>query len=361
MKIIQIISSLSSGGAERFVVDLSNNLAEMGHNVTVCTMNDNDYINFNKQFLCPKISYHSLQIKGKNIFVILKEAYKFVTSIKPDIIHCHLAVLQYIFPICVFNRKIKVFHTIHSMPKYASGGDAWHAKLFKFLYKTNLVVPITISEECHQGYKKFYGLSNDYLIKNGVSPLKFSSRLAEVVQKVNAYKQTPQTPVFIHVARYHEAKNQKLLIDSFNKLYNDGISFCLLVLGRDFDFGEGAVLKNASCPNIHFLGEKNNVSDYLSCSNYFCLSSIYEGLPISLLEAMSLGVIPICTPVGGIKDLINDGINGFLSKNINNDSYVITLIRALNSKIKAENCIFFYKKNYSMKRCALQYIKLFKS
>ena len=53
MKIIQIIYSLSSGGAEKFVVDLSNQLAKMGHDVTLCMLRDDkiDTLTFNKQFL----------------------------------------------------------------------------------------------------------------------------------------------------------------------------------------------------------------------------------------------------------------------------------------------------------------------
>lgn len=358
MKILQLISSLASGGAERFVVNLSNQLSREGHDVLVCTMNDNQNINFNKQFLDDKICYHSLQIKGKNIIEILRLAYQFITSYNPDIIHCHLAVLQYIIPIYL-KRDIKIFHTIHSMPKYASGSGRFHKLLFKLLYKTGRVVPITIAEECHVSYKCYYGLDNDKLIENGVPAIKQTENIQRTKNEVASYKQDKETPVFIHVARFHEAKNQKMLVDVFNELNRRKVDYTLLVLGRGFNEGEGRVLKDLACRKIHFLGEKSNVSDYLSCSDFICLTSIYEGLPISLIEAMSVGLTPICTAVGGIVNVIQNGNTGYLSKEITVKSYIETVLYAINNKLDKRAIIRYYDQNFSIKKCTDRYIKLF--
>lgn len=361
MRILQMISSLASGGAEKFVVNLSNQLVEMGHEVMVCTMNDNPEINFNRQFLDGKIIYHSLQIRGKSMVQILKVSWSYINMCNPDVIHCNLAVLQYIVPVCLFKRHIKVFHTIHSLTQYASGGGGWRAKLFKLLYRTNLVTPITISKICHQSFHDYYHLINDYIIENGVPQAKKSYSFDSVQNKIESLKVSKTTPVFIHVARFHEAKNQNMLIDVFNQLARKGIDFTLLVIGRGFDEGEGKRLKDSACSNIHFLGEKANVGDYLFCSDYFCLTSIYEGLPISLLEAMSCGVVPICTPVGGMLNVIKDSVNGFLSDEVTPDSFLSTVMRAMENKISSECIIKSYKENYSMKLCADKYMALYTS
>jgi glycosyltransferase involved in cell wall biosynthesis len=70
---------------------------------------------------------------------------------------------------------------------------------------------------------------------------------------------------------------------------------------------------SAADPYIHLIGDRSNIADYLAIADAYCLSSHYEGMPISLIEAFSLGCIPICTPVGGIPEMIEDRINGFLS------------------------------------------------
>lgn len=360
MKIIEIISSLSSGGAERFVVNLSNQLVKEGHEIIICTLNDNEKINFNKQFMSEQIGYHSFQVRGKNILTIWHDVYKYLSKEKPDVIHCHLAVLQYVFPFCLFHHRVQMVHTIHSMPKYASGGTKWHARLFKLLYKTELAIPVSISEECHQGYGEFYHLTNDTVIDNGV-PQVITSPLIDIVRKeVEGYKSCGPTKVFVHVARCHEQKQQHILVEAFNRLNKEGIDFILLIIGAGFDSSEGVELQRLACDKIHFLGEKNNVGDYLQCSDYFCLSSRNEGLPISLLEAMSLGITPICTPVGGIKNVINHGVNGYLSTTIGVNDFLATLQTAMDKSIDKNLIINSYREYYSMEKCAEKYIGLFR-
>ena len=60
-----------------------------------------------------------------------------------------------------------------------------------------------------------------------------------------------------------------------------------------------------------------------------CLPSIWEGLPVTLLEALSVGCIPICSPVGGIPDVVKDGENGYLSVSCGEEDYYSTMKRFL--------------------------------
>jgi glycosyltransferase involved in cell wall biosynthesis len=63
---------------------------------------------------------------------------------------------------------------------------------------------------------------------------------------------------------------------------------------------------------VHFLGWRRDVPEILKAANVFLLTSETEGLPRSMLEAMSLGLPPICTAVGGVPEVITDGVDGFL-------------------------------------------------
>ncbi len=361
MKIIQLVYSLSSGGAEKFVVDLANQLAENGNDVTICMLlEEKENRIFNKQFLSSKVNFISLGFDNGFALSKCSRVDNFIRSKKPDIVHCHLNVIPYIFKTAIFNKKIKFFHTLHNIATN-TGGVGFQYYLNKFFYKNNIIRPICISKLCQESYEEHYKLHNAPYIDNGRAMVNPSKKFKIVKTEVQSYKNSQATKVFIHVARCDHQKNQGLLIDAFNLLDKEGYDYNLLIIGRDFDSANGKKLQERANPKIKFLGEKNNVNDYLLCSDAFCLSSIYEGLPISLLEALSCGITPICTPVGGVPDVIKDGENGYLSKGFETNDYCKAIRKFIEKPINKNLLVNFYKKNYSMEVCAGKYEEYFKT
>ena len=355
MKIIHIIYSLSSGGAERFVVDLSNELANMGHNVTVCILlrDDNPQLIFNKKFLSSKVKFHAMNFNRG--FSIHKSnlLQKFIKKENPNIVHCHLNVIPYLFKICLFNRHILFFQTLHNIAEHTYGSK-WQSYINKFFYKHNLIKPICISKLCLKSYENFYNLKNAPIIDNGRAKPKISDRFLDVKRDLENLKKAG-TPVFIHVARYNAQKNQKLLIEAFNELYKEGFLFTLIIIGKGYNCSDGIRLQENACKSIHFLGEKDNVCDYMLCSDAFCLTSKYEGLPITLLEALACGLTPICTAVGGIPDVIQDNITGYLCAGDDVEAYKSSIKRFNSHPLNKETLKQYYKAKYSMEVCAKKY------
>lgn len=360
MKIIQLIYSLASGGAERFVVSLSNQLVEMGHDIQICILlSGHEKKNvFNTQYLRSDIKLHSFGFERGFSIAKLKIVEKYILEFKPDVVHCHLNVIPYIYRLSLVCHDIKFIHTIHNTAENAVG-KTWQRKINRFFYGKSYVLPVTISDKCRLSYMQYYNLDSTYSIDNGCDQPQKSKFFQDVVNEVNSYKMSHNTTVLIHVARFHVQKNQAMLIDVFNKLEKYGVDFTLLILGEGFDCGEGIKLKERACDRIHFLGVKSNVADYLMCSDGFCLTSIYEGLPISLLEALACSVIPICTNVGGIPDVIQDGKNGYLSE-CTPESYISAVNRFLAGNIQRETLQSYFAENYSMALCAEKYVNLYK-
>lgn len=365
MKIVQLVYSLCLGGAEKFVVDLSNQLAEDGHEVTICMLlkadSDDDRLLYNKQFVSPKVKFKSLGfLRGFS----LDKSYKvirYMMSIKPDIIHCHLNVIPYLYGLHLFDNKIKIYHTLHSIAQ-KTVQKGLQVRINRSFYKSGIITPVTISKECYDSYKNLYSLSNAIMIQNGRSRMPYSCHVEDVRNEIERMKSSDCSErVFIHVARFNPLKNQDLLVAAFNKLHKHGVKFTLLVIGDGFDCEEAQCLINSACPSIHFLGPKNNVQDYLKYSDAFCLISSYEGLPISLLEALSEGVTPICTNVGGIKDVLTEGVTGYLSESVTVDAFCDAINRFIERPLNSQSLIKYYEDNFSMKKCASEYESVFMS
>lgn len=89
--------------------------------------------------------------------------------------------------------------------------------------------------------------------------------------------------------------------------------------------------------DVHFLGAKPNseLPTLINQYRYFALTSFFEGMPKTLLEAMACGVCCIGTSVEGISELINDGVNGFLAQEVDPESILQALKRARASDLSA--------------------------
>lgn len=361
MKILQITYSLTSGGAERLVVDLSNELSKYNE-VHILTILDDEIGNngFYKSILSKNIFYHcAYENTGMNIKK-LYEINRIINKINPDIVHIHgYGIIYYFAPSILLNRKPKYIETIHTSATDIF--DNWYSFIGKFLFKMNLIKMVTISNNNKFVLENVINIKNSVLINNGRSTPKSTSRLEEVKFEIKNLKNNENDIVFIHIGRCAESKNQKMLIEVFNKINEKGIGFILLILGNGFDSEIGKELQKNANSNIHFLGTKLNIIDYYLSSDAFCLSSNVEGLPISLIEAFACGCVPICTPTSGSSDYIIDGVNGFISEDFSEKSYMKAVDRFINNRFNINKLKLkqTYLDAFSIEICSKAYYQLY--
>ncbi len=361
MKILQIIYSLAPGGAERLVVDLSNELSRQGHDVTLCVLRDDEQGNsgFYKHDVSEKVSYVNLVIpvglRIKNIVIL----YKLIKKLKPQVVHSHLNLVNYVFPLTIIFTKIRFFNTIHSNPKNEVGNsiEYW---IRRYFYSNFKMKAITISEETSRYFLAYYKSPPFGEIYNGRALPKQTAEYSDVRNDVQKFRDKGDT-VFLHIGTCNTAKNQRMLINAFNKIVQNGDHAVLMIIGSGFDSEEGRSLKSLACDKIIFLGERHNVSDYLLNSDAFCLSSVREGMPISLLEALACGCIPICTPVGGLINTIINGKTGYISKSVSENDYYFSIRTYLENKsqIKKDDLIQYYLTNFSIEECVKKYLSFY--
>lgn len=356
MRILQIIPTLDIGGAENFVVELSIAIKKLGYICDVLTLYDVPSDNFlKKRLISNDISVYSLGKRPGFDIRIYKLLNKFLSRYKYNVVHTHVAAVKYIVHAAIFNRKIKYFVTIHSEARREAGTsiDKWSRQI---LFKYKLCCPVTISSESKKSFEDFYGFTT-HLIPNGVS--QYSPN------HLDSIRDNDEQIVFVHVASCQPIKNQKLLFEAFRKLTETGVNVKLLWLGNIHNKNLFESLSQYFSSNIHHLGVVSNVRDYLANADAMCLSSKMEGMPMSIIEAFSVGCIPICTPVGGCKNMIQDGINGFLSKDLEIESYYLKLKQfcSLSKEERTDiknNALNSFDK-YSIEECAKKYIELYLS
>lgn len=358
MKILQLTYSLKAGGGERFVADLSNELCKQ-NDVTLVQIQSND--DEQNAFYLPdidsRIHYINLGCNKGISFRVFKKVHRIIKQVKPDVVHAHTSLIVLILA-ATFYRKAQYFHTLHSLAQRCLIKRL--KPVFKYLYRSK-IMPVTISQTCMESYEDLYHLKNGAIITNGRSPIQTTSLREKVKAEIDSFKGHSDDKIFLHVSRVHPVKNQELLFETFDKLISEGEHVQLVVIGNGYNGSKFQAF--ASHPGIHILGEKNNVGDYLAVSDYFVLSSKMEGLPISLLEAMSMGLIPVSTPAGGVCDVIRDKDNGYLSPSHSPEDFYQTIKNAISnkSKVSPAKIISEYQEKYSMEACARKYMELFDS
>lgn len=362
MKIIELNHYLGGGGASRFMTDLSNQYAKDSSNaIIVITTNEsstpeNDYISF-KDDLDSRVHYITLGAKTGLSFKSIWGVFNLIRTEKPDVVHNHCNILLLLLPALLCS-KVRYVHTIHTLVTHNYPG-AIKRRVADWLYKSGRVQPVTISKECHDSYKEFFCRQEDVMITNGRCALRTTEKLSDVKDELSALGVCDNIPTFLHVARHHPAKNHDRLFSTFERLSNEGMDYHLIVIGDHYD---ECVNRIKDKKHIHLIGPRTNIGDYMSFADFFVLSSDQEGLPLVLLEAMSMGVVPICTPAGGIKDVLRNGENGYIGRDLTDEAFYTAIKQALSEqgKILANSIIQEYKEKYSMEVCAGKYMEVYR-
>lgn len=355
MKILEVIPNFESGGAERFVFELSKSLKEKGECCDVITLfdvpEDNEML---KELKKNGIKVYQLHKKTGLDLKLFVKLVIFIIKGKYDAVHAHVGAIKYLFLATIICYKVCFFATIHSEARREAGKtiDLWTRK---FMFKYGYCIPIAISEESEKSFVEFYGHPVK-TIRNGVSDY-------VTKDKINLRENDDQI-VFLHPARCHVVKNQELLIKAFSKLVDVVPNVKLIWIGNtesSKDLFESLV---PFMPNqIVCKGEVINVRDYMAEADAMCLSSKMEGMPITIIEAFSVGCIPLCTPVGGCKNMIQDGENGFLSDDLTVEAYYLKLKQFCELQPEEKQTIKQKAKesfsNYTIDECSHHYIELF--
>jgi len=332
-KVIHIIPEFGLAGAEIMAETLMIELSKRDYNVKAISMYTYDTA-ITKRLNEANIPVFFLGKKnGLDIRMILK-LYKIFRNEKPDIIHTHRYVMQYAIPAAVLAGVPVKVHTVHNIATKELG--KLQRRLSKIFYKVFNVIPVAISPIVKESIKKEYGIPHNKIpmVYNGIDFARCS------VKKI--YNESDNSLTILHVGRFAPQKNHFDLINGFYDVAKKYPSVKLKLIGIGELEGKIKSLVNSLelSKQVEFLGSQNNVYEYMNNADIFILPSLWEGMPITIIEAMGTGVPIIASNVGGIPDMLENNKNALIIEP-NSESITNALIK-------------FISDNELRKRCAIQ-------
>ena len=355
IKILMISSSSIIGGGTKHMFMLGEKI-KSDFQIYYAIPNNN---NFSKYL--NNENHFSVSERKINFFEIIKLR-KFIKTQSIDIIHAHGKGASLIarFSAIFLNKKIiYTFHGIHlechNLLK----------KIIYILYEFVLgridshKVFVSKSEKKYAMKSRIYIGNNHSIISNGVKirdikkyQKKYSSDKNDIFSNLN----------IISVCRFVDQKNIKEFIQIAEKL--NKYNFVLIGNGPRWNDVKNFINKKG-LKNIYLLGIKKNVFNYLNKSNIYLSTSLYEGLPISIIEAMSIGLPIVASNVTGNSDAVIHGKSGYLYRLGDIDMAVIYLKKLLRSyKLRykfGKESYNLQRSDFSIERMKNDYMELYKN
>jgi len=302
MKILFINLAPVYGGAEIYLKNLINELIIQEHEIFLAVSKLPVFfqsVNLDKKKII------EVEFKYQYFPIIARKLNKLIVKEKIDIVFFNGHRSIYLAPLITKHvKKICVRHTttdINFGIKKAISNLLGEISL-RFM---NRVIVISKYHKFDLTKNKICNKEKIEVIYNGIDVNFF---------KTSSKKNDRKELRIIQIGRLERAKGQLDTLIVFKKIYETNKNIKLLLVGEGSSKIEiqEKIQKYNLNDAVEMLGFRSDIKELLNDSDIFLLPSYFEGLPLSILEAMSMGIPTLSTKVGGISEIISDGENGFL-------------------------------------------------
>lgn len=269
------------------------------------------------------VSFERSPIKINNLKAI-KQLKKIINKEKFEIIHCHTPVGGVLTRLAAKKARKKgtrVIYTAHGFHFY-KGAPLLNWLIYypieKWLSRYTDCL-ITINKEDYELAKKKFRKCKQIELVHGVGldttkfDIKISNQaLATLKDEISIKK---DNIVLTYIAELNKNKNQQLLIKTIEQIVKEGDTRYILLLVGDGKLKERYqkyVKKHKLENNIKILGKRNDIAKILKITDIYVASSLREGLPVNILEAMYMGLPIVATDNRGHRELIKNKKNGYI-------------------------------------------------
>jgi glycosyltransferase involved in cell wall biosynthesis len=335
VKILQLIDTLKPGGAERMCVNIANTMFTKGYEVVVCSTHSGG--NLQKQ-LNPQIKYYCLGKKGFADIIAFKKLLEIVDSEKTEVIHAHSSSIFWAIAAKIFKPKLKAIWHDHFGLKVYERKRSFFYRLLSF--KIDGIISVNSNLETWS--KKNMHVPDDriILINN------FSYLPKKEKKTING------AFTIVCLANIRPQKDHGTLIKAIDLVLKKRTDqkFKLILAGQysedDYFLNINKLIKELNLESIiEFAGPVEDVADLLAKADCGVLSSISEGLPVSLLEYGMAALPVVVTDVGQCAEVVGFGKFGKVVPPQKPDIFADELISIINYRQESFEMGINFKNN----------------
>jgi sugar transferase (PEP-CTERM/EpsH1 system associated) len=363
--VVHLTYAFNVGGLETLLVECINRMpAERYRHALVCLT---DISTFAERIAQPDVELIALHKPPGNSLGIHLQLYKHLRRLRPAILHTYnLAAFEYNFTAALAGVPVRI-HAEHGRDASDPHGlNAKHNALRRMLAPwVDCFVAVSDDLQRWLGEVVRIAPSRTRLIKNGVDTAQFSS----AVQAANPSPWGQDAIVIGTVSRIQDVKNHRTLVDAFIALRASRPDLAPRL--RLSIIGDGPLLEKvraqvvaAGLTEVVWLpGARSDIAALLKSFTIFTLPSLAEGTPVSLLEAMACARPVVAANVGGIPEVIRDGMHGLLVDPLDPAAIAAALARyagePLLARAHGDAARTRIEQQYSMQAMLNQYLDLY--
>lgn len=304
MKIMQVIPYFCFGGAETMCENLTYALRELGHELcVVCLLPERTPISLRMEAAGIRVLYLDKKL-GLDLSMIPKLV-NIMRAEKPDVVHTHLNVIKYAALAARLAGVPRCVHTVHNVAQEEAEGRLQKITNW-FYFRRGWAVPVALSPKVQSSIASFYGMQENQIpvIYNGINLGRCLPKERYAAEELR----------LLHIGRFNEQKNHRGLLEAFALVLKQRPKCRLELLGEGElrESVEDYAAELGISDRVSFLGTQPDVYPYLHNADIFLLPSRFEGMPMTIIEAMGTGLPVVASAVGGVPDMLTDGESGLL-------------------------------------------------